>query len=134
LHEQEREIWSNAGKLLGDLAGIWNAYVERAEESRRFVGANRLENSDSLAVTPGPGSFREFVDLLMAAATNEEVRAADYEAPLIDAGPFRTEHGGAVYDVRSAGSEIVSVRRRLDARDVLFNVVPDLRAAVRKLQ
>jgi hypothetical protein len=132
LHEQEREIWSNAGKLLAELVGIWNSYTEQVQEASRFAAANRLPNSDALAVTPGPGSFKAFLDLLLTAATNE-VRAADYQAPLIDVGAFRTEHGGAVYAVKPAGTETMVVRRRLDERDVLFHLVPDLRSIVRKL-
>jgi hypothetical protein len=134
LHGHEKTIWQEAGPLVAGLAACWNSYVEQVEQSHRLVSANRLENTDPLAVTPGPGSFREFVELLLTAATNEEVRAADYQRPLIDSGAFRGEHGGVVHAVRPVGTEAVSVRRRLDARDVLYHAVPDLRAVVRALQ
>jgi hypothetical protein len=140
LHEQEREIWSNAGKLLAELVGIWNSYTEQVEQSHRVASANRLENSDALAVTPGPRSFREFLDLLLTAATSEEVRAASVTEQLADIGVFGrrddqgNDIGGAEYDVRPAGSRQVEVRRRLDERDVLYHAVPDLRAVVRALQ
>jgi hypothetical protein len=140
LYDQEREIWSNAGKLLGELAGIWNVYVEQVEQSHRLVSVNRLENSDALAVTPGPGSFRAFLDLLLTAATSEEVRAAPVTEQIVDSGIYgnRDANGGvlpgAYYDTRHMGTRQVEVRRRLDKRDALFNAVPDLRRVVRKLQ
>jgi hypothetical protein len=41
--------------------------------------------------------------------------------------------GGAVWDTRVVGTRTLETRRRLDDRDVLYHVVPDLRSIVRKL-
>jgi hypothetical protein len=41
--------------------------------------------------------------------------------------------GGAVYEVRPAGTRQVETRRKLDYRDRLFHIVPDLRSVVRAL-
>jgi hypothetical protein len=65
LHEQEKDVWAKAGGLLADLATAWNAYVEHVEPAHRLARVNGLEGSDALAVSPGPNSFREFLDLLL---------------------------------------------------------------------
>jgi hypothetical protein len=135
LHEQEREIWSSAGKLVGELATVWNAYTELAEQESRLARGG----ASAPLVVPGPQSFKSFLDLLLSAATNEEVRAAPVTEQLADIGVFGrrdaqgNDIGGAEYDVRPAGSRQVEVRKRLDERDVLFNAMPDLRGVVRKL-
>jgi hypothetical protein len=134
LHAKEEAIWKEAGSLIAEFATCWNAYVQLVEESHRFASANGLESSEALAVTPGPDSFKAFVDLILTAALDEEVRAPAHEVPLIDSGVFRGEHGVNVYDVRPAGSKSVEVRRRLDQRDVLFSAVPDLRSVVLALR
>lgn len=75
------------------------------------------------------------------AATNEEVRAAPFTEQLVDAGTFgrRDENGnsigGAVYDIRPAGTRTTEVRRKLDHGDVLVGsgLIPDLRGVVRAL-
>jgi hypothetical protein len=41
--------------------------------------------------------------------------------------------GGATYDSRVVGTRTIETRRRLDARDRLFSIVPDLRSVVRAL-
>jgi hypothetical protein len=84
-----------------------------------------------LAVEPAPLSFKSFLLLLHTAATDPEVRLEPYEEQLIDAGAFRTEHGGVAYEVRPAGSRPVEVRRKLDYGDRLVHVTPDLRSVVR---
>ena len=42
--------------------------------------------------------------------------------------------GGAVYEVRSAGTRQVETRRKLDYGDRLYHLTPDLRSVVRALQ
>jgi hypothetical protein len=56
---------------------------------------------------------RRFLLLLHRAGTDSEVRLEPYEEQLIDAGAFRTEHGGVAYDVRPAGTRQIEVRRKL---------------------
>jgi hypothetical protein len=136
LHEQEKGIWIKAGTLLGELATTWNAYVEQVEQSHQVTSANDLEGSDALAVSPGPNSFREFLDLLLTAATDETVRSEPYTEQLVDSGVYGRrgsngeDLGGAVYDTKVVGTRTVDTRRRLDERDVLYRVVPDLRSVV----
>jgi hypothetical protein len=140
LHEKEEAVWKRAGELVGELATIWNTYIEVAEKADRFTQESGLEGSDALAVTPAPASFRSFLLLLLVAATDAEVRADPFEEQLSDIGVFgrRDEHGsdigGAVYDVRPAGTRQVEVRRRLDNGDRLYHLTPDLRSVVRALQ
>jgi hypothetical protein len=134
LHAKEEAIWKEAGELFGELANVWNKYVDLAEEEDRFAMAKGLDGSGALAVVPAPLSFKSFLLLLHRTATDSEVRLEPYEEQLIDAGTFRTEHGGAVYDVRPAGTRQVEVRRKLDYGDRLIHVLPDLRSVVRKLQ
>jgi hypothetical protein len=147
LHEKEEMTWKRAGKLLGDLASVWNAYVDLAEEEDRFATANGLEGSGVLAVEPTPATFKAFLLLLHQASTDETVRSEPHTEQLVDSGIYgrRDEHGnafldkdgrdigGAIYDSRVVGTRTIETRHRLDARDVLFNVVPDLRSVVRAL-
>jgi hypothetical protein len=134
LHTEETAIWKQAGELFGELASVWNKYVDLAEEEDRFATANVLDGSSALAVVPAPLSFKSFLLLLHRAATDPEVRLEPYVEQLIDAGPFRTEHGGVAYDVRPAGTRQVEVRRKLDYADRLHDLIPDLRSIVHKLQ
>jgi hypothetical protein len=134
LNEQEEAIWKQAGELFGELSSLWNKYVDLAEEEDRFASANGLDSSSALAVVPAPPSFRSFLILLHTAATDPEVRLEPHEEQLIDAGTFRTEHGGVAYDVRPAGTRQVEVRRKLDHADRLHDLIPDLRSIVHKLQ
>ena len=83
---------------------------------------------------PTASTFKAFLLLLHRAATDPEVRLEPYEEQLIDAGTFRTDHGGVVYDVRPAGIRQVEVRRKLDYADRLHDLIPDLRSVVHKLQ
>lgn len=48
-----------------------------------------------------------------------EVRLEPYEEQLIDAGTFRTDHGGVVHDVRPVGTRQIEVRKKLDHTDRL---------------
>jgi hypothetical protein len=136
LHEREAAVWAKAGGLLGELATVWNSYVEQVEQSHQITSANGLEGSDALAVSPGPNSFREFLDLLLTAATDETVRSEPYTEQLVDSGVYGRrgsngeDLGGAVYDTKVVGTRTVDTRRRLDERDVLYRVVPDLRSVV----
>jgi hypothetical protein len=133
-HAKEEAIWKQAGELIGQFAGVWNAYVDLAEEEDRFADANGLDGADALAVLPAPPSFRSFLLLLHRAAIDPEVRLEPYEEQLIDAGAFRTDHGGVVYDVRPAGTRRIEVRRKLDYADRLHDLIPDLRSVVHRLQ
>jgi hypothetical protein len=137
-HEQEEAIWAAAGKLLGELASTWNKYVELAEQEDKLANASGIATG-ILAVEPAPLSFRSWLLLLHVAATDQEVRAEPHTEQLVDSGVYgrRDEHGndigGAVYDTRTVGTRTLETRRRLDERDVLYRVVPDLRSIVRKL-
>jgi hypothetical protein len=139
LHDQEEAVWKRGSELFASLADVWNELVEIIETEDRFVQANKLEGSGVLAVEPTPATFKTFLLLLHTASTDEEVRAAPFIEQLSDTGIFgrRDESGndigGAMYDTRPAGTRTIETRRRLDARDVLFNVVPDLRSVVRAL-
>ena len=84
LRSKEEAIWRQAGSVLEQLATCFNEYAEQVEEAHRFTSSHGLERSEALAVVPGVDSFKAFVDLLVTAALNEEVRAPDYEQPLID--------------------------------------------------
>jgi hypothetical protein len=136
LHRQEEDVWTKAGELLESMATVWNSYVAQVEQSHQFASANGLESSDALAVIPGPSSFREFFDLLLTAATSDEVRSEPHTEQLVDSGIYgrRDENGndigGATYDTRIVGMRTLETRRRLDERDVLYYVVPDLRSVV----
>jgi hypothetical protein len=134
LRAREEAIWKQAGSVLEQLATCFNEYAEQVEEAHRFTSSHGLERSEALSVVPGVDSFKAFVDLLVTAALSDEVRAPDYEQPLIDSGVFRGDHGTNVYDVRPAGSKQVSVRKKLDERDILFHAVPALGGIVRKLR
>jgi hypothetical protein len=140
LHAKEEAIWRQAAELLGELAGAWNAYVTLAEEEDKFASLNRLEGPGVLAVEPAPLTFRSFLLLLLAASTDADVRAEPFTEQLADIGAFgrRDEQGndigGAVYEVRPAGTRQVETRRKLDYGDRLYHVVPDLRSIVHKLQ
>jgi hypothetical protein len=140
LHESEEEIWRQAAELFGELAGAWNAYVTLAEEEDEFASLNRLEGSGVLAVEPAPLTFRSFLLLLLAASTDADVRAEPFTEQLADIGPFGrrdelgNDIGGAVYEVRPAGTRQVETRRKLDYGDRLFHLTPDLRSVVHKLQ
>jgi hypothetical protein len=138
-HEKEEAIWKRAAEVFGELAGAWNAYVTLAEEEDRFVQANGLDGSGILAVEPAPSTFKAFLLLLLSAATNEDVRSEPHTEQLVDSGVYGrrdsdgNDIGGAVYDTRIVGTRTRETRRRLDERDVLYHVVPDLRGVVRKL-
>jgi hypothetical protein len=134
LHAKEEEVWKQAGAAFAELAKVWNNYVDLAEEEDRFATANGLDSSGALAVVPAPLSFKSFLLLLHTAATDPEVRLEPYEEQLIDAGTFRSEHGGVVYDVRPAGTRQIEVRRKLDYADRLHDLIPDLRSVVHRLQ
>jgi len=140
MHEQEEAIWGDAGKLLHELATVWNAYTERAEGSSKFAHENGLDGLGALAVVPAPLSFKSWLLLLHRAATDPEVRADPFEGQLVDIGAFgrRDEQGndigGAVYDVRPAGTRTVETRRKLDYGDRLFHLTPDLRSVLHALQ
>jgi hypothetical protein len=140
LHRREEEIWGDAGKLLGELATVWNAYTELAEQESRVAQESGLDGSGALAVTPAPLSFKAWLLLLHRAATDPEVRAEPYQEQLIDAGLFgnRDSDGnalpGVVYDVRPAGTREVDVRKKLDYGDRLHDLIPDLTPVVRALQ
>jgi hypothetical protein len=133
-HAKEEATWEKAGKAFAELTGIWNQYVELAEEEDRFAAANGIDGADALAVAPAPLSFKSFLLLLHRAATDPEVRLEPYEEQLIDAGAFRTDHGNVVYDVKPAGTRQVEMRRKLDTGDRLHDLIPDLTAVVRALQ
>jgi hypothetical protein len=72
--------------------------------------------------------------MLVAAATDPECRSEPYEEALIDSGPIRLESGQVVSGVRPAGTRLVETRKSLDARNILVELVPDLRSSVRKAQ
>jgi hypothetical protein len=139
LHEQEEGVYQRAGELFASLADIWNELVEVIETEDRFVQASKLEGSGVLAVEPTPTNFKAFLLLLLSAATDADVRAEPHTEQIVDSGIFgnRDDDGnalpGATYDTRHMGTRQFEVRRRLDERDVLFNVVPDLRSVVRRL-
>jgi hypothetical protein len=134
LHTREEELWTRGGELVGKLADAWNQYVDLAEEEDKLAQKNGLDGSGALAVVPAPLSFKSWLLLLHAAATDPAVRAEPYEEQLIDAGAFRTEHGNVVYDVKPAGTRQVEMRRKLDSGDRLHDLIPDLTAVVRALQ
>jgi hypothetical protein len=134
LHAKEEAIWRQAGELIGELAAVWNDLVEIIETEDRFAQANGLEGSGVLAVEPTASTFKAFLLLLHRAATDPEVRLEPYEEQLIDAGTFRTDHGGVVYDVRPAGTRQIEVRKKLDHADRLHGLIPDLRSIARELQ
>jgi len=139
LHDQEEAVWKRGSELFASLADVWNELVEIIETEDRFVQASKLEGSGVLAVEPTPASFKAFLLLLHTAATAEDVRSAPHTEQLVDSGIYgrRDENGndigGATYDTRPAGTRTIETRRRLDERDVLYHVVPDLRSIVRKL-
>jgi hypothetical protein len=136
-HELEESAWTDAGRVFAELANAWNRYVTIAEESITYASSNGLDASDAPAVTPAPASFKDFIALLLAASTDEDVRSAPHTEELLDSGIFgrRGSNGedldGATYDTRIVGTRTVDTRRRLDERDVLYRVVPDLRHVVR---
>lgn len=139
LHAKEEAIWRQAAELFGELAYTWNAYATLAEEEDRFASVNRLEGPSVLAVEPAPLTFRSFLLLLLAASTDADVRAEPFTEQLADIGAFGrrddqgNDIGGAVYEVRPAGTRQVETRRKLDYGDRLYHVVPDLRSVVRAL-
>jgi hypothetical protein len=139
LQEQEKDVWTKAGELFASLADVWNDLVEIIETEDRLVQASKLEGFGVLAVEPTPANFRAFLLLLHTAAIAEDVRSAPHTEQLVDTGIYgrRDENGhdvgGAIYDTRVVGTRTLETRRRLDERDVLFNVVPDLRSVVRAL-
>jgi hypothetical protein len=130
-HELEESAWTKAGSVFAELADAWGQYVTIAEESISYASSKGLNASDALAVTPSPANFKEFIALLLAASTDAEVRAEPFTEQLIDSGLFRTAHGGVIQETGPAGTRTTEVRRRLDERDRLFHLVPDLRSAVR---
>jgi hypothetical protein len=140
LHKREELLWTKAGEVFAELAGVWNQFVEIAEQEDAFASTNGLVGSGVLSVEPAPATFKAFLLLLLTASTDAEVRAEPVTEQLADIGAFgrRDEHGndlgGAVYDVRPAGTKTVEVRRRLDDFDRLFSLTPDLRSVVRALR
>jgi hypothetical protein len=116
------------------------ARIQCLEQAHKFARDNGLESADARAVIPGPSSFREFLELLLTAATDETVRSEPHTEQLVDSGIYgrRDENGGdiggATYDTRIIGSRTLETRRRLDQRDILFRAVPDLRSIVLALQ
>lgn len=140
LHAKEEAIWRQAAELFSELAGAWNAYVTLAEEEDKFASVNRLEGPGVLAVEPAPLTFRSFLLLLLAASTDADVRAEPFTEQLADIGAFGrrddqgNDIGGAVYEVRPAGTRQVEVRRKLDYADRLHDLIPDLRSVVHRLQ
>jgi hypothetical protein len=139
LHDKEKRIWSDAGKLLAELASTWNSYVELAEQEDKLANARGI-GSDILAVEPAPLSFRSWLLLLHVAATDQEVRAEPHTEEIADSGIYGlrdkdgNDIGGAVYDTRVVGTRTLERRRRLDEHDVLYNAVPDLRSIIRRVQ
>jgi hypothetical protein len=77
--------------------------------------------------------------LLHSAATDADVRSEPHTEQLVDSGIYGrrdsdgNDLGGAIYDTKVVGSRTIETRRRLDERDVLYYVVPDLRSVVRRL-
>jgi hypothetical protein len=138
-HDQEEAVWKCGSELFAALADVWNELVEIIETEDRFAQANGLDAAGALAVTPAPESFKAWLLLLHQASTDAEVRSELHTEQLVDSGVYgrRDEHGndigGAVYDTRVVGIRTLETRRRLDERDVLYHVVPDLRGVVRKL-
>jgi hypothetical protein len=138
LHDQEEAVWKRGSELFASLADAWNELVEIVETEDRFVQTNGLEGS-VLAVEPTPSTFKAFLLLLHTASTDETVRSEPHTEQPVDSGIYgrRDENGndtgGVTYDTRVVGTRSIETRRRLDARDVLFNVVPDLRSVVRAL-
>jgi hypothetical protein len=70
---------------------------------------------------------------------NANLTQASDTAEFVDSGIYGlrdsdgNDVGGAVWDTRVVGTRTLETRRRLDDRDVLYHVVPDLRSIVRKL-
>jgi hypothetical protein len=101
--------------------------------------ASKLEGSGVLAVEPTPTNFKAFLLLLLSAATDADVRAEPHTEQLVDSGIYGrrdsdgNDLGGAIYDTKVVGSRTIETRRRLDDRDVLYRVVPDLRSVLRRL-
>jgi hypothetical protein len=134
LHKQEEAVYQRAGELISELAGIWNSLVEILEEESKIAAANRLEAPGVLAVEPAPSTFKSWLDLLHTAATDPAVHAPPHLQELTETGIYGNGHGGASYETRPAGTQITEVRRRLDAHDRLFHLIPALGGVVRKLQ
>lgn len=136
-HELEESSWAQAGRIFADLANAWDQYLTIREESISYASSNGLDAADALAVTPAPATFREFIALLLAGSTDEEARSQPHVEELVDSGIYGRrgsngeDLGGAVYDTRVIGTRTVETRRRLDERDILFRVIPDLRSVVR---
>jgi hypothetical protein len=138
LHKQEEGVYKRAGELFASLADVWNDLVGVIESEDQFVQANKLEGG-ALAVEPTPASFKAFLLLLHGAATDADVRSAPHTEEVVGSGIYGlrdsegNDLGGAVWDTRVVGTRTLETRRRLDAHDILFNAVPDLRAVVRAL-
>jgi hypothetical protein len=136
-HELEESSWAHAGSVFAELANAWDRYLTLREESTSYARSNGLDATDALAVRPAPASFREFIALLLAASTDEDVRSEPHTEELVDSGIYGRrgsngeDLGGAVYDTRVVGTRTFDTRRRIDERDILFRVIPDLRSAVR---
>jgi hypothetical protein len=137
--DQEEAVWNRAGELIGELATVWNDYVQVAEEEDRLAQASGLAGSGILAIEPAPSTFKAFLLLLLSASTDADVRSEPHTEQFVDSGIYGrrdsdgNDIGGAVYDTRIVGTRTRETRRRLDERDVLYHVVPDLRSVVRKL-
>jgi hypothetical protein len=128
LSAREETVWQRAGELLGELAATWNDYIAVAEESDKIAGESGI-GAGVLAVEPAPLSFRSFLLLLHTAATDPAVRAEPHVQELTETGNYNGR-----YETHPAGTKTTEVRRRLDERDVLYRVVPDLRSVVHRLQ
>ena len=93
----------------------------------------------STPIEPAPSTFKAFLLLLLSAATDADVRSEPHTEQLVDSGVYGrrdsagNDIGGSVYDTRIVGTRTRETRRRLDERDVLYHVVPDLRSVVGRL-
>jgi hypothetical protein len=147
--QQERarqsELLKQASEMFVELFDTFNDLLAAAEDHARARAVARQALPEHLAgyldsegpallLSPMPSTFLAFVRLLYGAATSDEVRSEPYEVQMIDSGPIRLESGVVVSGVRPAGVELIETRKRLDDRDILVELVPDLRGSVRKVQ
>jgi hypothetical protein len=128
LHDKEEAVYQRGGEALAALASVWNELVEILEEASQLAAANRLE-AGILAVEPVPPTFKSWLNLLLVAATDPDVRAEPVVREETETGNF-----GGVYETRPVGLVTTEVRRRLDARDRLFHLIKPLGDVVLKPQ
>jgi hypothetical protein len=106
--------------------------VARRTPTRPVLSPGELEGVQLLPL-------KAFLLLLHSAATDADVRSEPHTEQLVDSGIYGrrdsdgNDLGGAIYDTKVVGSRTIETRRRLDERDVLYYVVPDLRSVVRRL-